>query len=89
MVKMTRVGMEVYPGITIKWGWIDGILCGIIEKVDAGVGTDLAVTKIDDVLQNFVDNTEMKFDNVGKSKLEKALTLSMVKKFMPELLPSP
>lgn len=87
MVKTTKVGMEVFPGITIRWQWIDGILCGIIEKVDAGVGTDLAVGKLDDALQKFVDNTEMEFDNAGKVKLEKAFTLSMVKRFMPELLP--
>lgn len=87
MVKMTDVGMEVFPGITIKWQWVDGILCGIIEKIDAGVGTDLAVGKFDDALQKFVDNTKLVFDNVAKEKLEKAFTLSMVKKFMPELLP--
>jgi len=88
MVKMTEVGMEVFPGFTIKWQWIDGILCGIIEKGEAGIN-DLAVkgvNKLDDALQAFVDRTELQFDNVGKSKIEKALTLAMVKKFMPELL---
>lgn len=91
MVKSTEVGMEIFPGITIKWEWIDGILCGIIEKGEAGIN-DLAikgVNKLDDALQLFVNKTELQFDNVAKDKIEKALTLAMVKKHMPELLPGP
>jgi len=89
MAKVTEVGVEVYPGIIIPWDWIDGILCGLIEKGDASIITDPAVEKLDLVLQGLVDNTDFKFDNVGKAKLEKAFTLSMVEKFMPELLPNP
>jgi len=91
MVKATEVGMEVFPGFTIKWQWIDGILCGIIEKGEAGIN-DLAeqgVNKLDDSLQTLVDNNELKFDNVGKDTLSKAFTLAMVKRHMPELLPNP
>jgi len=89
MAKVTELGMEVFPGFTIPWSWLDGILCGIIEKGDAEVLTDPAVENLDTALQRIVDNTTFKFDNVGKAKLEKAFTLSMVKKFMPELLPNP
>jgi len=89
MVKATEVGMEVFPGFTIPWDWLDGIICGLIEKGDAEVLTDPAVTTLDTNLQKVVDNTSFKFDNVGKAKLEKAFTMSMVKKFMPELLPNP
>lgn len=91
MVKSTKVGMEVFPGFTIKWEWIDGILCGIIEKGEAGIN-DLAekgVNKLDDSLQALVDNNVLQFDNVGKDKIDKAFTLAMVKRHMPELLPSP
>jgi len=89
MVKMTEVGLEIAPGISIPWDWVDKFLSGLIEKADAGVLTDPAVGNLDSTLQKLVDNTKVKFDNVGKAKLEKAFTLSMVKKFMPELLPNP
>ena len=88
---MKESGMEVFPGFTIKWEWIDGILCGIIEKGEAGIN-DLAekgVNKLDDSLQALVDNNALQFDNVGKDKIDKAFTLAMVKRHMPELLPSP
>lgn len=85
-LKVKELGLE-YLGITIPWDWVDSILCGLIEKGDAGVLTDMAVEKVDAKLQEVVDNTSFRFDNVGKGKLEKAFTLSMVKKFMPELLP--
>lgn len=80
-------GLEVFKGITIPWDWADGIICGIIEKGNAEALTDPAVEMLDSKLQGVVDNTKFKFDNVGKAKLEKAFTMSMVKKFMPELLP--
>lgn len=89
MVKMTDVGIEVFPGISIPWNWIDSILIGLIEKVEAGVPFDIAIDKLDEALQKLVDNTKVKFDNVAKAKLLKALTLSMVKHFSPELLPNP
>lgn len=89
MVKMTEVGLEIAPGINIPWDWVDKFLSGLIEKADAGLLTGPAIEKIDAMLQNLVDNTAVKFDNVGKAKLEKAFTLSMVEKFMPELLPNP
>lgn len=82
-------GIEVIKGIVLPWSWADGIICGIIEKGNAEVLTDPAVETIDNKLQDIVDNTTFKFDNVGKAKLEKAFTMSMVKKFMPELLPKP
>jgi len=82
-------GLEVFKGFTIPWAWADGIICGIIEKGDAEVLTEPAVIAIDNKLQEIVDNTSFRFDNVGKAKLEKAFTMSMVKKFMPELLPNP
>lgn len=89
-MKTTKVGLEVFPGFTIKWEWIDGILCGIIEKGEAGIN-DLAekgVNKLDDSLQALVDNNNLQFDNVGKDKISKAFTLAMVKRHMPELLPN-
>ena len=89
MAKITEVGLEIVSGINIPWDWVDSFICGLIEKGDAEVLTDPAVTKLDEVLQKLVDNTVFKFDNVGKAKLEKAFTLSMIKKFMPELLPNP
>lgn len=89
MVKATEVGIEVFPGFTIPWDWFDGVLCNLIEKGDAEVITDPAVITIDTNLQKIVDNTSFQFDNIGKAKLEKAFTMSMVKKFMPELLPNP
>lgn len=89
MVKVTEAGLEVAPGINVPWGWVDKLLSDMIEKADAGVLTDPAIANIDNILQKLVDNTKIKFDNVGKAKLEKAFTLSMVKKFMPELLENP
>ena len=89
MAKVTEIGIEIVPGISIPWDWVDSFICGLIEKGNAGVLTDPAVTKLDEALQKLVDNTSFKFDNVGKAKLEKAFTLSMVKKFMPELSPNP
>lgn len=89
MAKVTEIGLEIFPGFTIPWDWVDGILCGLIEKGDAEVITDPAIEKLDIALQKIVDNTDFKFDNVGKAKLEKAFTLSAVKRFMPELLPNP
>jgi len=79
-------GIEVIKGITLPWGWADGIICGIIEKGNAETLTDPAVEVLDSKLQEIVDKTSFQFDNVGKEKLEKAFTMSMVKKFMPELL---
>jgi len=89
MVKVTEVGMEVFPGITIPWDWVDGIICGLIEKGDASILTEPAVKKLDEALESVVKNTSFLFDDVGKVKLLKALTLSMVKKYSPELLPNP
>lgn len=91
MVVYKDSGIEISPGIEIPWGWIDGILCSIIEKGEAGIN-DLAaknVTKLNVALQTLVDNNSLKFDNVGKDKVTKAITLAFVKEFMPELLPSP
>ena len=89
MVEIKEKGIEVFRGFTIPWEWIDSFAIGLIEKGEEAIGTltDTAVGKLDDVLQGVVDNTKFKFDNVGKEKVEKALTLSMVKKHMPELLP--
>lgn len=89
MVKVTELGMEVFPGITIPWSLLDSFLCGLIEKGDANILTDPTVEKLDAALETLVQNTSFEFDNVGKAKLEKAFTMSMVKKFMPELLPNP
>lgn len=85
-MELKEKGIEVIKGVTIPWAWADGIICGIIEKGDAEVLTEPAVTFLDDKLQDIVDNTSFQFDNAGKAKLEKAFTMSMVKKFMPELL---
>lgn len=87
MAEFKDKGIEIFRGFTIPWDWVDGFVIGLIEKADASLITDPAVEKLDDVLQGVVDNTDFKFDNAGKAKLEKAFTLSMVKKFMPELLP--
>lgn len=88
MVVMKDSGLEIAPGIEIPWEWVDGILCGIIEKGEDKIN-ELSVTyvgKLDDTLQAFVDNNKLKFDNVGKDTLCKALTLGFVKRYMPELL---
>jgi len=87
MVELKEKGIEVIKGITLPWSWADGIICGIIEKGNAEALTDPAVEMLDKKLQAVVDNTSFQFDNIGKAKLEKAFTMSMVKKFMPELLP--
>ncbi len=86
MVELKDKGIEVFRGFTVPWDWIDGFVIGLITKADAGLLTDPVVEKLDDALQNVVDNTKFKFDNAGKVKLQKAFTMSMVKKFMPELL---
>lgn len=88
-LKVVEKGLEVFPGFTIPWDWVDGIICGLIDKGDAEILTAPLVEKADAELQKIVDNTSVKFDNVGKIKLTKAFTLSMVKKYTPELLPSP
>lgn len=91
VVKTTEKGVEVFPGITVPWDWIDGILCGIIEKGEDGiiVLVDGGVDKLEAALQALVDNNSLKFDNVGKKVLCRAVTLAFVKRYMPELLPSP
>lgn len=89
MAKVTELGVEIFPGFTMPWSWLDSIICDLIKKGDAEVITDPAVEFLDDKLQGFVDSTTIKFDNVGKEKLAKALTMSMVKKYSPELLPNP
>lgn len=89
-MELKEKGLEVIKGITIPWAWAaDDIICGIIEKGDAEVLTGPAIATLDNKLQEIVDNTKFKFDNVGKAKLEKAFTMSAVKKFMPELLANP
>ena len=88
MVIAKDSGLEIAPGIEIPWGWIDGILCGIIEK-GADKADALAITyvgKLDDALQALVDNNNLKFDNVGKDTLCEAITLGFVKRYKPELL---
>jgi len=89
MAKINEKGMEVFPGITIPWDWVDAFICGLIAKGDAEVITDPVIEKLDVALQKLVDNTDFKFDNAGKLKLEKAFTMSMIKRFVPELLPNP
>ena len=89
MSKVTGTGIEVFPGFSIPWNWFDGVICNLIEKGDAETLTDPAVATLDDNLQKIVDNTTFKFDNVGKAKLEEAFTMSMVKRFKPELLSNP
>jgi len=91
MVMATEVGMEVFPGITIPWAWFDGILCGLIEKGEEGINTvvDVNVNKVESILQALVDNNTVKFDNVGKTTLGRAVTLAMIKIYTPELLPNP
>jgi len=86
MAKVTELGFEVVPGITIPWNWLDGVICGLIAKGDAEILTDPTVAKLDNALQTLVDNTTFEFDNAGKEKLQQAFTMSMVKRFMPELL---
>jgi hypothetical protein len=87
-LKAKELGIE-FLGFTIPWSWFDDIICNVIEKGDAIVLTDPVVGYLDAELQKVVDNTAVKFDNVGKIKLTKAFTLSMVKKYSPELLPNP
>lgn len=89
MVELKDKGIEVFRGFTVPWDWIDSFVIGLIEKADARLITDPAVEKLDDALQGVVDNTTFKFDNAGKVKLEKAFTMSMVERFMPELLQEP
>lgn len=87
-LKTEELGIK-FLGFTIPWDWFDGIVCNVIEKADATVLTDPVVEKLDAALQKLVDKTEVQFDNAGKTKLLKALTLSMVKKYSPELLVCP
>lgn len=91
VVKTTEKGVEVFPGVTVPWDFIDGILCGIIEKGEDGIIilVDGGVDKLEAALQALVDNNSLKFDNVGKKVLSRAVTLAFVKRYMPELLPSP
>jgi len=91
MVVYKDEGMEVVPGIVIPWSWFDGILCGIIEKGEEGINivVDSGIGKLESALQALVDNNTVQFDNVGKAKLGKAVTLAMVKIYMPGLLPNP
>lgn len=89
MVELKDKGVEIFRGFTVPWDWIDGFVIGLIEKGDASVITDPAVEKLDNALQGIVDNTKFKFDNAAKVKLQKAFTLSMMKRFMPELLRDP
>lgn len=88
MVELKESGVEVVPGISIPWDWVDGIICSLIRKGDAEVVTDPAIEKFDAALETVVQNTSFEFDNVGKEKLLKALTISMVRKYRPELLPN-
>ena len=85
MAEVTEKGIKIF-GFTVPWEWADGIICGLIEKGDAEKLTDPIVDTIDTKLQEIVDNTSFKFDNVGKTKLGKAFTMSMIRKYMPELL---
>ena len=85
-LKAKELGIE-FLGFNIPWSFIDSILCNLIEKGDAEVITKPMVDQLDAILQKFVDSTSVQFDNVGKAKLLKAFTLSMVKKYMPELNP--
>jgi len=91
MVVYKDKGMEVVPGIVIPWNFFDGILCGIIEKGEEGINivVDSGIGKLESALQALVDNNTVQFDNVGKAKLGKAVTLAMIKIYMPELLPGP
>ena len=89
MAKITEKGFELATGISIPWDWIDGIICGLIEKGNAELLTKPAIEKLDAALEKVVQNTSFQFDNVGKAKLLKALTKSMVEKYLPELLPNP
>jgi len=91
MVRATEVGVEIVPGITIPWEWFDSFLCGLIQSGEAGIKSlaNNAVAKLDGILQAAVDNNSFQFDNVGKEQLQKAFTLAMVRRFMPELLPNP
>ena len=88
MTELTEKGVKLF-GFTIPWEWVDGIICGVIKKGDAETITEPIVENLDAKLQEIVDNTKIRFDNEGKAKLEKAFTMSMVKKFMPELLQNP
>ena len=85
MVVMKDSGIEISPGIEIPWGWVDGILCSIIEKGEAGINNLAAknVTKLNVTLQALVDNNSLKFDNVGKDKVTKAITLAFASIFNP------
>jgi len=75
-------------GFNVPWNWVDGLICGVIEKGEDTINAfaEIGVDKLDNSLQSFVDSTSFEFDNVGKTKVQKAVTLAMVKKFMPELL---
>jgi hypothetical protein len=88
MTEVTEKGIKIF-GFTVPWEWADGIICSVIKKGDAETITEPIVGNIDAKLQEIVDNTKFRFDNEGKAKLEKAFTMSMVKKFMPELLQNP
>ena len=88
MTEVTEKGIKIF-GFTIPWEWADGIICKLIKEGNAEALTGPVVETIDSKLQKIVDNTKFEFDNVGKEKLGKAFTMSMVRKFMPELLENP
>jgi len=88
MNEVTEKGIKIF-GFTIPWEWADGIICNMIEKGDAESITGPIVENLDAKLQKVVNNTKFEFDNVGKEKLGKAFAMSMVKKYMPELLSNP
>ena len=89
MAVIKESGIELVPGIQIPWGFFDTFVCGLIESGEEGINA-LAVTgvnSLDNALEKVVNNTSFQFDNIGKAKLAKAITVAMVKKYMPELNP--
>lgn len=75
-------------GFSIPWALIDSLIISALNSNEDRIeeGTDFLVGLIDDKEEEFVNNTTFKFDNVGKEKVNKAWTKSMVKRYMPELL---
>jgi len=68
--------------------WLDALIVSAIKNNSETIkkGTDFGVSAMDDFFEDLVQKTDFQFDNVGKEKVLKALTKSMVEKYMPELL---
>ena len=55
MAKVTELGVEVFPGITIPWDWLDGIICGVLMRVANKGGSGMKKQEIEKLKEEFRD----------------------------------